>query len=151
MKTCPAAWLLALLLVPLAAHAHKQSDSYLTIAANNGSALQGQWDIALRDLNFAVGIDSNGDDLITWGEVRRRADAISAYAFEHLSLKAADAHTQVACVPTLQQLLIDDHVDGAYAVLKFSAPCAIAPRRLDVSYSLLFAVDPNHRGLLNIQ
>ena len=40
--------------------AHKPSDSYLTlIQPVQGAALEGQWDIALRDLEHAVGLDGN--------------------------------------------------------------------------------------------
>src|SRR5260221_198986 len=44
-----------LLLVASPALAHKPSDSYLAIRVE-GSNLSGQWDIALRDLDFAIGL-----------------------------------------------------------------------------------------------
>ena len=48
--------------------AHKLSDSYLTLRlSDNTSMLAGQWDIALRDLDYAIGIDTNHDGEITWG------------------------------------------------------------------------------------
>ena len=55
-------WLVPLLLAVLAsaAHAHKPSDSYLAIRAD-GTKIEGQWDIALRDLEHAIGLDSDGD------------------------------------------------------------------------------------------
>ena len=43
--------------------------------------------------------------------------------------------------------LIDDHSDGAYAVLRFIATCAAAPKSLTVDYRLFFDLDPQHRGL----
>jgi len=45
--------------------AHKPSDAYLTVE-RSGATLQGQWDIALRDLDNAIGLDANGDGEITW-------------------------------------------------------------------------------------
>ena len=54
-----------------AAQAHKPSDSYLTVTVQDGR-LRGQWDIALRDLDLAVGLDADGDGRITWGELRTR-------------------------------------------------------------------------------
>jgi hypothetical protein len=33
------------------------------------STVRGQWDIALRDLDFAIGLDTDADGEITWGEV----------------------------------------------------------------------------------
>ena len=67
----------ALTLLAGAALAHKPSDSYLTIELR-GTQIVGQWDIALRDLDFALGLDADGDGQITWGEVRSRHDEIAA-------------------------------------------------------------------------
>jgi hypothetical protein len=46
--------------------AHKSSDSYLRLVLRGG-LIKGQWDIALRDLDYAIGIDTDSDGLITWG------------------------------------------------------------------------------------
>jgi hypothetical protein len=141
-------WLaIALLLASVTCFAHKQSDSYLTITAD-GATLQGQWDIALRDLDFVIGLDANADDRITWGEVKGQTAAIGAYAFDRLRLESIGNGNRSACPISMKQLLIDEHVDGAYAVLRFVANCAMSPERIDVNYDLLFAADPNHRGLL---
>ena len=53
-----------LLLIASGAIAHKPSDSYLTLE-RRGAAVQGQWDIALRDLDAAITLDANGDGEIT--------------------------------------------------------------------------------------
>src|SRR6185503_5747851 len=80
---CAGALLLALL--SSAAQAHKPSDSYLTITQTD-AGFEGRWDIALRDLDFALGLDANGDGAITWGEVRAKHAAIAAYAGARLRL-----------------------------------------------------------------
>ena len=67
------------------AGAHKPSDSYLTLSVD-GDQIDGQWDIALRDLDFALGLDANQDDAITWGEVKARHADIAAYAMARLRL-----------------------------------------------------------------
>src|SRR5947209_9696816 len=72
------------------AHAHKPSDSYLTLKVN-GEEIAGQWDIALRDLDFALGLDANQDGAITWGEVKAKHGDIAAYALSRLPLKAQGA------------------------------------------------------------
>ena len=59
------------------AQAHKPSDSYLVVSID-GDTVRGQWDIALRDLDFAIGLDADGDGNITWGEVRARHADIAA-------------------------------------------------------------------------
>jgi len=127
------------------AHAHKPSDSYLTLTVD-GTQITGQWDIALRDLDFAIGLDANQDDAITWGEVRAKQADIAAYALSRLRLGPEGA----ACPAQSTALLIDNHSDGAYAVLRFAATCAAAPRTLTVAYHLFSDLDPQHRGLIHI-
>jgi hypothetical protein len=61
--------LLSLWIAP--AHAHKSSDSYLSLL-RDGEHLKGQWDVALRDLDFAIGLDSGGNGEITWAEVKAK-------------------------------------------------------------------------------
>jgi hypothetical protein len=124
------------------ASAHKPSDSYLTVHAD-GRSVSGQWDIALRDLEYAVGLDADGDGAITWGELKARHAEIANYAFARLALHA-DARP---CRLTPDAHLVDEHSDGAYAVLKFSAKCESERyRSLAVAYSLFFDLDPTHRG-----
>ena len=69
-----------------AVHAHKPSDSYLSLGVED-KELRGQWDIALRDLEFAIGLDANGDGAITWGELRGKQAELAAYAFARLKVK----------------------------------------------------------------
>lgn len=127
------------------AFAHKPSDSYLKLDVE-GATVDGQWDIALRDLDFAIGLDANQDDFITWGEVKAKHAEIAAYALSRLTLGPAER----ACPTTMRGQLIDNHSDGAYAVLRFTAACPSAPAVLKVGYRLFFDVDPQHRGLLSL-
>ncbi len=138
---------LSLALSAASAQAHKPSDSYLSIAVGN-AGLQGQWDIALRDLDYALGLDANGNGEITWGEVRAKHEDIAAYALARLAISADGA----ACAIAPTGHLVDDHSDGAYEVLKFSIECGgrAPPRQLVVDYNLFFDLDPSHRGLLRI-
>lgn len=138
-------FLLALLCMQ-AAHAHKPSDSYLTLSVDN-NLVTGQWDIALRDFDFAIGLDANGDGQITWGEVRAKHSEIAAYALSRLQI-AADGK---ACPTRVTEHLIDDHTDGAYAVMRFAAACPAVGSSLDVRYGLFFDIDPQHKGLLRLE
>ncbi len=127
------------------AHAHKPSDSYLSVTVA-GSSLSGQWDIALRDLDYAIGLDSNGDGDITWREVRARHSDIAAYALARIAFTLDGG----PCRPAVTEHLIDHHSDGAYAVLRFEAQCARAGSAFEVGYSLFFDLDPQHKGLLRL-
>jgi hypothetical protein len=128
------------------AQAHKASDSFLRIGVDQ-SAIEVRWDIALRDLDFAIGLDSDADGAITWGEVRRAEAAISAHALSRLAIRGDAVDCPLLAVPGLQ---IAEHSDGRYAVLSLSGRCTAAPAQLEIDYRLLFDIDAQHRGLLNL-
>jgi len=134
------------LLCSTTAYAHKPSDSYLTLSVED-NRVSGQWDIALRDLDFAIGLDTNADGVITWGEVQARQKEIDAYALSRLQVSGAGQ----VCPLRATDHLIDDHTDGAYAVLRFQAACAAIAGSVQVGYRLFFDIDPQHKGLLRLQ
>jgi hypothetical protein len=141
-------YLLAVLLCAFSAvpaHAHKPSDSYLTIEID-GETIAGQWDIALRDLDFAIGLDADGNGALTWDEVRNKHAEIAAYALSRLSLTADGK----PCASRVVRHQIDTHSDGTYEVLRFSARCDAPVTRLGIAYALFFDIDPQHHGLVNI-
>lgn len=137
---------IVLALLSAAASAHKPSDSYLVLTVA-GDKVSGQWDIALRDLDFAIGLDSNGNGEITWGEVRAKHAQIDAYALARLTLALDGA----ACTPRVTEHLIDNHTDGAYDVMRFEADCGKPGAVLHVGYSLFADLDPQHKGLLRLE
>jgi len=140
-------WLaLLLLLASFAVQAHKPSDSYLRLKMD-GAQLSGQWDIALRDLEQAIGLDANGDGEITWGELRARQSDIAAYALARLSFSGDGKN----CPLRVSGHQVDHHSDGAYEVLRFAADCGAAPSAVEIGYSLFFDFDAQHKGLLNLE
>lgn len=137
---------LLLLLASCAAEAHKPSDSYLRLKID-GAQVTGQWDIALRDLEYAIGLDANGDGDITWGELRARQADIAAYALARLSVSGDEQN----CPLSVTGHQVDHHSDGAYEVLRFAAACPAAPAAIEIGYSLFFDFDAQHKGLLNLE
>lgn len=129
-----------------AAWAHSASDAYLTLTADVGrSVLHAQWDVALRDLEFILGIDDNGDGRITWGELRRHQAKIARYVYARIKFSTGGKSCRVE--PTGQQ--VDEHADGSYVVLLFDIRCGEqAPAALTLDYTLFFDIDPSHRGIL---
>lgn len=128
----------------LPAQAHKASDSYLALKVD-GSQVSGQWDIALRDIDFALGLDANGDGDITWGEVRAKHGEIDAWSTNALTVERGGR-----CPLRVTEHLIDEHTDGAYAVMRLQGECPAADADVSVNYRLLFGVDALHRGLLRL-
>ena len=80
-------------------HAHSASDAYLTLEAPTRSGattvVEGQWDIALRDLNFVLELDDDGDGSVTWGEVRSHHAQIARYAYPNLKASGDGAPCSV--------------------------------------------------------
>lgn len=130
-------------LFSLPAHAHKPSDSYLSLRADQ-SGIHGKWDIALRDLDFAIGLDEDGNGELTWDEVRSKHADIAAYALARLKITAGDK----SCPLIARQQLIDQHSDGAYTVLMFDSTCNA--EKIKVQYQLFFDLDTQHKGLLHL-
>jgi HupE / UreJ protein len=138
------AWLLVTWAV--SASAHQASTSYLQLRVQ-GTQVSGRWDIALRDLDYALAIDVDGDNVITWGEVRRQQSRIADYALHRLTLLA----DRDDCPLAVDALRIADHGDGRYASLSLAGQCPHEPVSLRVNYDLLFDADAWHRGLLNLE
>ena len=137
--------LLTLLLPPSPALAHKPSDSYLSLKVE-ARQVTGQWDIALRDLEYAIGLDADGNGEITWGELRAKHADIASYALARLKVQTGTED----CPLRATTQLVDDHSDGAYAVLRFEGECVRAADALDIRYSLFFDFDTQHKGLLKL-
>ena len=130
------------------AQAHKPSDSYLSITQADSGALSGRWDIALRDLDFAIGLDADGDGAITWGEVRAKHADIAAYALARLALQGDDG---APCSVSVGAQMLEEHTDGTYTVMPLAIACARTPSQLTIGYTLFADLDPQHRGLLNLR
>jgi hypothetical protein len=132
-------------LLPLAAWAHSSSTSFVTIIASGHDASL-QWSIALRDLDTAIGLDTNDDGDITWGELRARQTEVDAYALSRLRVSTGGADCIAGTVEHLADLL----GDGGYAVLRTMLRCPVSIAGIDVQYGAVFEIDPNHRALLNV-
>jgi hypothetical protein len=135
---------LCILWITLPVLAHKASDSFLSLKVQ-GTEVSGQWDIALRDIDFALGLDTDGNGEITWGEVRARHRDITAW-----SLAALDLDRGGACQLRVDRHAVDTHTDGTYAVLYLQGTCPATTADLVLHYRLLFDLDDLHRGLLRL-
>jgi hypothetical protein len=129
------------------AHAHSASDAYLTLTLSgrgNTTVIEGQWDIALRDLHFVLALDDDGDGAVTWSELKRHHADIESYAYRRLRA-SGDGE---ACAIERGRQLVADRADGAYAALSFRIACPGKPRKVALDYRLFFDVDPTHRGIV---
>ncbi|MGE5180798.1 MAG: HupE/UreJ family protein [Acidobacteriota bacterium] len=135
--------LIVLLIVASAAPAwaHKPSDAHLALEVD-GARITGRLDVAVRDLDGALGVDANGDGAITWGELEAAAPRIAAYVTDRVAI--------AGCPMALGAPALVDLSDGAYWALPVRATCARAPTSLAITYRLLFDIDAQHRGLVHV-
>ncbi len=129
-------------------YAHKASDSYLTINADDSGVVHARWDIALRDLDIMLNLDANNDRQLTWAEVVANNTALERLAETTLQLQ----RQQQMCAPFVftSPLAIERHSDGQYAVLLFSSQCSHVGA-WSIKYQLLANIDAGHRGILRWQ
>lgn len=124
-----------------AASAHKASDSYLQVDGSK-AGLTVRWDIALRDLDAAIDLDTDEDGKLTWAEVKAGWPKIESYAIARLSIDGC------ALRPTGRAL--ERRNDGAYAVMFLASDC-VPSEPPAIAYSLFPEVDPTHRGIAKIR
>ena len=120
------------------AAAHKSSDAYLFFDQQPGATTL-RWDIALRDLDLVLDLDTDGNRALTWGEVRQAWPRIDALALASLAVQG--------CAFAVTGHALEQRNDGAYAVLQLRAPCEMAAGAA-LRYSLLADVDSAHRGIV---
>jgi hypothetical protein len=131
------------LLLPALASAHKPSDSYLMLEKTK-TGLHGRWDIALRDLEAAVGLDQDHDGMVNWGELKARLPIVTAYAEGRLSARTAAGPCSVRIAPEG----VIAHSDGKYVALTLDVSCPSGDAAILLRYDLLFDIDAQHRGVL---
>jgi hypothetical protein len=145
VKTITAVLALLLLSTATSTQAHVASNSFLTVRVED-ARLQGTLELSVRDAEIAVGLDSNHDGEVTWGEVRASQGALVRYLREHLQLSAPTG----ACALQFAAVKVNERVDGNYLWQPFTAICPAALRRLSIAYRILDEEDPSHRGLLTL-
>jgi hypothetical protein len=134
---------LAALSIAFPAAAHKPSDGYLTIE-HRGATLDVSVDLALRDLETAIGLDEDSNGEITWGELKRKRVELETYVLGRLRFSSGGER----CTLEARDLQAIEHSDGTYAVLRLAGRCAVDAPVVVVDYRLMFDTDATHRGLV---
>ncbi len=137
----------SLLLASAAAHAHKPSDAYLTLAVN-GSVVEQRLDIALRDLDRDLQLDADDNGALAWGEVRGRWTDIERLAERSVSWQADGRSCAGGPAGSAQ---LDEHTDGRYVVLTRTWRCGAPVQAVKVNYALFKSTDPDHRGVTQVR
>lgn len=112
--------LILLLTASSAAQSHNSFANQLQVVPGNGYWLL-KWTAPVDELNRALGLDRDQNQLIHWWEIEARKAAIAQYAREHFACKP-----RLACGP-LQlegelELLPLSPINGARLLISFSLP-----------------------------
>jgi len=124
--------------------AHKSSDAYLFVdTTSQGTTLRA--DVALRDLDAALNLDNDGNEKLTWGEVKAARPAIESYLLSGISL--------YGCTLRVQDFGLEQRADGVYAATRFGASCSNGwvVQANPIRYTLFAAIDPTHRAIARMQ
>lgn len=131
------------------AMAHSSSNSYLTLS-QRGGALTLRADVHLRDVDWALDLDSNRDGQVTWGEVQARSNEVNTWLAQGLGLRTQGKN----CLGGAADMQASQHADGTYLSALWSLDCLdsddVDSASLSLHYSLIFARDNLHRGLLKV-
>lgn len=128
-----------------AAQSHVASNGFLVVRVD-GSDLSGSVELAVRDVELAVGADADRDGKVTWGELQAAGPAVRDYLEHHVEFRAGNG----VCTFVFQPMQVNDRVDGTYAWLPFTAHCPATVRNLGIRYTVMEGIDPSHRGLLTL-
>src|SRR5689334_6791736 len=92
--------LFPMMVFAVAAQSHAISTNYLSIEDRGDTNVRATWDLGAADLHWAVGLDSDGDGRVTWGEVTGSRAAIESVARSGLRV----ARGGIACPLHLRDL-----------------------------------------------
>lgn len=130
--------LLASFVFPNVVLAHKASDSFIYITAQ-----QIRLDIAVQDMARIQALDLNKDRSVSWGELRAAEPAFSTLLAGYIAL----SHNDEPCSQGIKLEGISEHSDGPYTSWSLTSDC-LAHSVVRLDYSLLFDIDPLHRALI---
>jgi len=110
--------------------------------------LTGQWDVALRDLQQGLRLETVDGQGLSVEELRRRQEALALDTVARLELRASGS---------LLPLKVTDYLTvtldkGEYARVQFAtAPLKTWPAMVGLNARVLFTIDPNMHGLVRLE
>jgi HupE / UreJ protein len=126
------------------AWAHKPSDAYVFVVAD-GAQLSARWDVALRDLDAALDLDTDGNRELTWGEVTQQLPAITALLAESMRIE----HGNQPCDLQWSGFVTQRRSDGNYLVATASTACGARGQPFAITYRLFAELDATHRAVVS--
>src|SRR5436309_2508177 len=88
------------------AQGHISSSGFLTAKVHD-QEVEASLELAVRDIERAIGVDANADGKITWGELLNSEPNLTRYVGQHLGLSAGGA----PCPLAFKTLEVNERVD----------------------------------------
>ncbi|HNC99916.1 MAG TPA: HupE/UreJ family protein, partial [Myxococcota bacterium] len=129
-----------------AARAHQSGDGYLLLGLTNGT-LSGQIDLGLRELDTALGLDDDGNGVISRTELKDHRGELLAYVRTNVTLRLDG--TPLEIVP--HDLRVEERLGVPFLVWRFRSPLPRLPQVLEAEYRCLFEVDALHRAFAKVE
>lgn len=125
--------------------AHTQSYGFLR-ATTHDDRVSGQLELAVRDLDLVYALDADGDGNVTWGELRKRESELASLVLQKISIGPAKA----PCDLVPGAIAIDSRGGESYVIFPFTGACEVLGSQVRVGYDLMFGLDAQHRGLVDL-
>jgi HupE / UreJ protein len=125
--------------------AHQSSHGQISLQ-QSGKIMTGGWHISVDDLERSVGVDTNGDSILSWGELMQQQALIESLAKAHISI----TQLKTTCELGTGKVLLDKLATGYYVYLPLEVKCPQKIRKLSIKYDFLFSFDAQHKAILNI-
>ncbi len=127
--------------------AHATSDTYIKLELQD-TKLTGFWNVALRDLDYVLKLDTDGNRSLSTNELEAGHRRIVKYALSKLEVRSELASCQIKdtdFTPT-------ETSKGAYISIGLTINCAQPPKILEVTERLFLdgSQTGQHRGFLNL-
>jgi hypothetical protein len=133
--------LVAATLLARPALGHTAGESFFELAPATGS---GRFEVALRDLDDAIGLDQDGDGRIRRAELDARQAAVVAHVTGAVVMATAGP-----CAPQVRRVSVGRRGGAATAVLDVALGCPPGPR-LTFESRLFFPRDGLHRAFVTL-
>jgi hypothetical protein len=133
-------------LAPGAARAHGVGTSQIEMTID-GSHLEGEWDLNLRDARLAVDLDPQLGGEAGWQDLRHHEAELRALLLRSLAITADSLPCRLQLAPKPMEW------DTKWNNVRFHivAECPVAPKRIGLECNLLFDKDPTHRAYFSIE
>ena len=145
MRALPLLVLLAVF-VPSHAGAHGVGQSQLVLRVDGG-AIDGEWTLNLMDARRAIGLPPLADKQAAWDDLQKHEPELRALLLRSFTIRADSLDCPLTLDP--KPLTWERKFDDVGAIVH--ARCASPPTRLTLGYTLLFDLDPSHRGYFSVE